>query len=103
VSPCFYSRRCKEILLTVHDTTVSSDLDQLRDQHMSQISEAKNMSTQSQTVMNLNLKLQSTVSKARAKTVDLELGRLQATQAIQQLAIVQVRTFFNFFSFQVYF
>lgn len=50
------------------------------------------MSTQSQTMLNLNLKLQSSATKAQAKTIDLELKKLEATQAMEHLAIVQVRS-----------
>ena len=43
-------------------------------------------------MLNLNLKLQSSATKAQAKTIDLELRKLEATQAMEHLAIVQVRS-----------
>lgn len=41
-------------------------------------------------MLNLNLKLQSTVLKSQVKTIDLELRRLDAQQASEHLAIVKV-------------
>lgn len=42
-----------------------------------------------QAMLNLNLKLQSSALKSQAKTVDLELGRLQASQATSHLEMVR--------------
>ncbi|KAJ9474033.1 Protein NIP100 [Pseudozyma hubeiensis] len=42
-----------------------------------------------QAMLNLNLKLQSSALKSQAKTVDLELGRLQAAQATSHLEMVR--------------
>lgn len=42
-----------------------------------------------QAMLNLNLKLQSSVLKSQAKTIDLELGRLQASQATSHLEMVR--------------
>jgi len=39
--------------------------------------------------MSLNLKLQSNMSKSQAKTIDLELGRIDAREARELLGIVQ--------------
>lgn len=42
-----------------------------------------------QAMLNLNLKLQSSALKSQAKTIDLELGRLQAAQATSHLEMVR--------------
>lgn len=56
-------------------------MESLREQHVTHLSETHNLSNQSQAVMNLNLKLQSSATKAQAKTIDLELKKLEAQQA----------------------
>ncbi|RHZ46581.1 hypothetical protein Glove_613g13 [Diversispora epigaea] len=68
--------------------TLQSDLEQFR-QKETQSSESKNLSSQSQEMLSLNIQLQSTVLKAQAKQIDLELRRLDATQASEHLDIVQ--------------
>jgi dynactin 1 len=68
----------------------NSDLEQFRQKEESQYSESKNLSSQSQSMLDLNIKLQSRVLKAQAKQIDLELRKLDATQASENLAFVQV-------------
>ena len=41
--------------------------------------------------MDINMKLQISAAKAQNKTIDLELRRLEADQAMEQLSIVQVK------------
>jgi dynactin 1 len=41
-------------------------------------------------MLNLNLKLQSTVLKSQVKAIDLELRELEARQAAEHFAIVKV-------------
>lgn len=41
-------------------------------------------------MLNLNLKLQSSVLKGQVKTIDLELRKLDAMQAVEHLAIMKV-------------
>ena len=41
-------------------------------------------------MLNLNLKLQSTVLKSQVKAIDLELRELEARQAAEHLAIIKV-------------
>jgi dynactin 1 len=67
-----------------------SDLEQLRHREESQLSESRNLSSQSQAMMSLNLQLRSTVMKSQAKAIDLDLRKLDATQAIERLNYVQV-------------
>lgn len=41
-------------------------------------------------MMSLNMQLQTTVMKAQAKAIDLELRKLEAAQANDRLAYIQV-------------
>ena len=47
------------------------------------------LNSQSQAMLNLNMKLQSSVLKSQAKTIDLELGKMAASQARVQLDIIR--------------
>ncbi|KAL7423292.1 hypothetical protein Q5752_002593 [Cryptotrichosporon argae] len=66
-----------------------SEIDVLRTQQASQEQESASASKESQALLNLNLKLQSTAAKSQAKTVDLELKRLETAQLTEHLNIVQ--------------
>lgn len=68
---------------------LQNDLEQLRQQEQTQQSERHSLSSQSQAMMSLNMQLQSTVMKAHAKAVDLELRKLDAAQANDRLTYVQ--------------
>ncbi|KAF7727233.1 hypothetical protein EC973_007846 [Apophysomyces ossiformis] len=68
---------------------LQSDLEQLRHKEESQQSEKQSLSSQSQAMMSLNLQLQSTVMKAQAKAIDLELRKLEAAQAQDRLSYIQ--------------
>ena len=72
-------------------TNLQNDLEQLRQQEESKQSEKSSLSSQSQAMMSLNMQLQTTVMKAQAKAVDLELRKLEAAQATDRLQYVQVR------------
>ncbi|KAI8329056.1 dynein associated protein-domain-containing protein [Chlamydoabsidia padenii] len=72
--------------LVVH---LQSDLERLRHKEESQQSERQDLSSQSQAMMSLNMQLQSTVMKAQAKAIDLELRKLDAMQATDRLAYIQ--------------
>jgi dynactin 1 len=78
--------------LSLINILIFSDLEQLRHREESQLSETRNLSSQSQAMMSLNLQLRSTVMKSQAKAIDLELRKLDATQATERLTYVQVRT-----------
>ena len=62
----------------------------MRQREASHSSESNDFSSRSQAMLNLNYQLQSTVMKAQAKQIDLELRKLDATQASDNLAYVQV-------------
>jgi dynactin 1 len=64
---------------------LQSDLEQLRQKEETQ----GGAGSQSQAVLNLNYQLQSTAMKAQAKAIDLELRKLDALQANENLAMVQ--------------
>lgn len=66
-------------------------MDSLRQLHETQASETAALSTQSQTVINMNLRLQSSAIKAQAQAIDLELQKVDAAEAHEHLAIVRVR------------
>lgn len=61
----------------------------MREQQATQQTESQQLTSQSQAMLNLNLKLQSTVQKAQVKTIDFELRRLDSLQAVDRLAIVR--------------
>lgn len=69
--------------------TLQNDLEQLRHKEVSQQSEKQTLSSQSQAMMSLNMQLQSTVMKAQAKSIDLELRKLDAAQANDRLSYIQ--------------
>jgi len=47
-------------------------------------------SKEAQSILNLNLRLQSTAAKMQNKAIDLELEKLEASQLSEHLRIVQV-------------
>jgi dynactin 1 len=69
--------------------TLQNDLEQLRNKEVNQQSEKRTLSSQSQAMMSLNMQLQSTVMKAQAKSIDLELRKLDASQANDRLSYIQ--------------
>ncbi|KAK4702285.1 dynactin 1, partial [Phenoliferia sp. Uapishka_3] len=69
--------------------SLQGDLDQLREHQANQQTESQSLTSQSQAMLNLNLKLQSSVLKGQVKTIDLELRRLDAQQAMEHLSIVK--------------
>ncbi|KZO99357.1 hypothetical protein CALVIDRAFT_477249 [Calocera viscosa TUFC12733] len=70
--------------------TLQADIEYLRNQQTTQQTEAQALNNQSQAILALNMKLQSTVAKNQAKNIDLELRRLDASQAKEHLQIVQL-------------
>ncbi|SCV67323.1 BQ2448_5969 [Microbotryum intermedium] len=76
---------------------LQSDLEQLRQHQASQQSESASLTSQSQAMLNLNLKLQSSMLKGQVKTIDLELRKLDARQASEHLAIVKPYLLPSFF------
>jgi len=68
-----------------------SELDQLRTQTQTAQSESASAASRAANVMSLNLKLQSSVQKNQARTIDLEVKSIEAKECKELLSIVQVR------------
>ncbi|KAJ1966411.1 hypothetical protein GGI12_000121, partial [Dipsacomyces acuminosporus] len=69
--------------------SLQSELQRLREREQSQASEVASISTKTQEMMSLNLQLRSTMMKTKAKTIDLEMRRLEADQATEQLRMTE--------------
>jgi Ca2+-dependent lipid-binding protein len=67
-----------------------SDVESLRQERQTSEEEAKNLSSRSREMMDLNLKLQATSTKSLAKAIDFELRKEHAVEAEEQLNIVKV-------------
>ncbi|KAK5112101.1 hypothetical protein LTR62_004443 [Meristemomyces frigidus] len=52
--------------------------------------EAKELNDKARGMIDMNMRLQSSAEKTKVKTIELELGRLEAEEASQHLAIVQL-------------
>lgn len=69
-----------------------SDLDQLRSEQAEareSAGDGKDLASQSQAVLNLNMKLQTSNLKSQAKTIDLELGKLESLQSLKNLEMIR--------------
>lgn len=71
--------------------SLQSDLEDMRASQQITETESENLTARSRAMMDLNMKLQITAAKAQNKTIDLELRRLEAEEAMEHLAVVQVR------------
>ena len=67
-----------------------SDVESLRQERQTSEEEARNLSSRSREMMDLNLKLQATGTKSLAKAIDFELRKEHAVEAEEQLNIVKV-------------
>ena len=67
-----------------------SELDNLRTQTQTAQHESATAVSQTAAMMSLNLKLQSSASKNQARTVELEIRKLEAKESKELLGIVQV-------------
>jgi dynactin 1 len=66
------------------------DIERLKDMQMDQNGpDSDRLKSQSQAMISLNLQLQTTVMKAQAKQIDLELRKLEVTQATQHLSYIE--------------
>ncbi|KIJ13750.1 hypothetical protein PAXINDRAFT_170080 [Paxillus involutus ATCC 200175] len=68
---------------------LQSDLDTLRTQTQTAQHESATAASQTAAMMSLNLKLQSSAAKNQAKTVELEIRKLEARESRELLGIVQ--------------
>ncbi|TIA80575.1 hypothetical protein E3P92_00578 [Wallemia ichthyophaga] len=72
-----------------HMQLLQSDLDEMRQTQLQQATESEALTSQSQAMLSLNQKLQTTAHKSQAKAIDLDLKKLDAAQASEHLKIVQ--------------
>lgn len=71
-------------------TNLQSDLEDMRASHAVTETESEQLNSRSRAMMDLNMKLQVSAAKTQIKTIDLELRRLEAQEASEHLAIVQL-------------
>jgi dynactin 1 len=71
-------------------TNLQSDLEDMRASHAVTETESEQLNSRSRAMMDLNMKLQVSAAKTQVKTIDLELRRLDAQEASEHLAIVQL-------------
>ncbi|MCJ1472024.1 hypothetical protein MMC13_000669 [Lambiella insularis] len=71
-------------------TNLQSDLEDMRASQQMTETEANDLSNRSKAMLDLNMRLQTSATKAQVKTIDLELRRLDAREAAEHLAIVRL-------------
>ena len=71
-------------------TNLQSDLEDIRASNTVTETESEQLNNRSRAMLDLNMKLQISASKAQVKTIDLELRRLDAQEAEQHLEIVKL-------------
>lgn len=71
-------------------TSLQSDLEDMRASHAVTENESEQLNSRSRAMMELNMKLQMSATKAQIKTIDLELRRMEAQEAEQHLEIVKL-------------
>lgn len=71
-------------------TQMQNDLQDMQASKQITETEAADLSTKSRAMLDLNMKLQTSAAKTQVKTIDLELRKLEAQEASEHLAIVQM-------------
>lgn len=71
-------------------TNLQGDLEDMRASQQISETEATDLTTRSRAMMDLNMKLQASVSKAQTRSIDMELNRMEAEEAAQHLSIVKL-------------
>ncbi|KAK1826324.1 dynactin subunit 1 [Podospora conica] len=71
-------------------SSLQTDLEDMRASRAVTEDESEQLNSRSRAMADLNMKLQFSASKAQAKAIDLELGRMEAQEAQQHLEIVQL-------------
>ena len=69
---------------------LQGDIDEMRRSREISETQASEMSSKSRAMMDLNLQLQNSASKTQVKTIEFEMGRMQAEQAKTHLDIMQL-------------
>lgn len=83
----------RDYTITQFRTLVSqlqADMEDMKASKQLSDTEAKDLEGKSRAMYDLNFKLQSSAAKTQVKTIDLELRRLEAQEASEHLAIVQL-------------
>jgi dynactin 1 len=70
-------------------SNMQTDLEELKASKEMSESEAQELNNQSKAILDLNRRLQATAVNSRAKTIEMELRKLDAQEAAQHLEIVQ--------------
>jgi dynactin 1 len=83
------------LMVTLSFSFTSSELDQLRTETQTAQSESASAASRAANVMSLNLKLQTSVQKNQARTIDLEVKSIEAKECKELLSIVQVCHLFS--------
>ncbi|EAW14193.1 putative dynactin [Aspergillus clavatus NRRL 1] len=71
-------------------STLQGDLEDMRASQQISEAEANDLTTRSRAMIDLNMKLQASISKTQTKTIDIELARMSAEEDIQHLSIVKL-------------
>ncbi|KAA1088021.1 hypothetical protein PGTUg99_019784 [Puccinia graminis f. sp. tritici] len=69
--------------------SLQTDLDAMRERQQIQHDESQSLASQTQAMLNLNRKLQNSSVKGQVKAIDLELRKLESTQAMLQCSIMK--------------
>ncbi|KAL8708519.1 MAG: hypothetical protein Q9220_006571 [cf. Caloplaca sp. 1 TL-2023] len=70
-------------------SSMQTDLEEMRTSKQLTEAEANDLTSRSKAMMDLNMRLQSSASKAQIKAIDLELGKLDAQESAEHLEIIQ--------------
>ncbi|KAI4256437.1 MAG: hypothetical protein L6R42_006226, partial [Xanthoria sp. 1 TBL-2021] len=70
-------------------TSMQTDLEEMRMSQQLTEAEANDLTSRSRAMMDLNMRLQSSATKAQVKVIDLELGKLEAQESAEHLSIIQ--------------
>ncbi|KAK7553405.1 dynactin-like protein [Phyllosticta citricarpa] len=71
-------------------TNLQSDMEDMRASREISETEAQELNSRSRAMMDLNKQLQQSASSTKVKTIDMELRKLEAQEAAEHLAIVQL-------------
>ena len=71
-------------------SNMQSDLEDMRVSQQLTEAEASDLTSRSQAMMDLNMRLQLSASKAQVKAIDVELRDLEAQESAEHLAIIQM-------------
>ena len=71
-------------------TNMQSDLEDMRASHQISETEANELGSRSRAMMDLNMRLHISASKAQVRAIDLELRKMEAYESSEHLAIVQL-------------